>query len=122
MNMSTDPKVDVVHLAYLQAAAECRAIESPIAAFKEATALKDGLESLVNQSAELRAEMAYRTRQEGNLSFAQVGAALGFSKGRAEQFAKIAKEAIARRASSGESEASRGSDAHGPKSAIDSVD
>lgn len=91
--------------AYQEAEGETLAESSARGAFTKASALRDVLDDLVGEAAELRAEMAYRLMTEEGLSVAQLAVRLEISKARAGQLAVAGRRSHESRVgNSGESE------------------
>jgi predicted transcriptional regulator len=82
-----------VHAAYRQAVAAIETTEDPQQAFELASGLRDALDGLVGEAAELRAQMAYRVYKAEEISLATLATRLSVSKARADQFIRSARAA-----------------------------
>jgi hypothetical protein len=76
---------------YSSARAAIEAIDDPQLAFEFATELRDRLDRLVGDAAELRALMVERVWESEQLSLAALAKRIGVSKARADQFIQAAK-------------------------------
>ncbi len=88
-----DDALDAVRVAYKRASAAIEATTDPQRAFELATALRDAVDGLVGEAADLRAQMAYRVYKAEEISLATLATRLSVSKSRADQFIRSAKAA-----------------------------
>jgi hypothetical protein len=87
-----DP-IGAVRDAYRRAVDAIRETGDPQRAFEMASALRDAVDDLVGEAADLRAQMAYRVYKAEELSLAALATKLSVSKSRADQFIRNAKAA-----------------------------
>jgi hypothetical protein len=83
--------LEEVRAAYIRAVAAIEATEDPQRAFELASGLRDAVDTLVGEAAELRAQMAYRVYKAEEISLATLATRLSVSKARADQFIRSAK-------------------------------
>jgi hypothetical protein len=79
--------------AYKQAVAEIEAMSDGAAGFSRATELRDLLDRLVGQAAELRARMVGKVWESEEMTLSVLASRIGVSKQRASVWVKAAKAA-----------------------------
>src|SRR4051794_39222986 len=90
---SVKPDLTLLRRAYTQLAAAIRALPDGAEAFQVASELRDELDRIVGDAAELRAALAARVWKEEELSLGALANRIGVSKARANQFIQAAKAA-----------------------------